>query len=147
MSALPSGARPGHEFARPLPHPAPPGAAPATKTGSGVSFDEFWPGRPVSLLGTSLSTEHAARVVIPGWVCASTPAPLVTRWSPALSRLILTGLVPGDGGVRVPELTVSTERSSLVVWVCPIDRWRAAVSAGMTGVPGCMPWPPTQLLT
>jgi len=121
-------------------------ARPAMRIDTNRSFDEFWPGRPVTLLAEPNDDEHAGTVLLTGWVCASTPALLVTRWSPARSRLILTD-VSSAGNVQVPELTACTDRPSVVVWVCPADRWRAAAASGLTSVPGCLPWPPTQLLT
>lgn len=148
MSApLPTDGRwPDREVARPLPMAiAASGVRPTVRIDTNRSFDEFWPGRPVTLVAESIGGKHTS-VLLTGWVCASTPALLVTRWSPARSRLILTD-ASSAGDVRVPELTACTDRPSVVVWVCPADRWRAAAASGMTSVPGCLPWPPTQLLT
>lgn len=120
------------------------GSQRARRIDTGRSYEEFWPGRAVTLLAESIAG-HGTTEIIPGWVCASTPALLVMRWSPARSRMLLNDVLDADD-VTVPELRVGPARPCVVVWVCPVDRWRAAAAAEMTGVPGCIPWPPNQLL-
>ncbi|MGH3379466.1 MAG: hypothetical protein ACRDP6_32505 [Actinoallomurus sp.] len=119
------------------------GSHQARSPGTGRSYEEFWPGREVTLLAEPVT--GAGTVAIPSWVCASTPALLVTRWSPARTRKLLGDVLCADE-LLVPELPVGPARPYVVVWVCPVDRWRIAAANGLSGVPGCIPWPPPQLL-